>query len=227
MAQILLQLSQPSVACIGSFSETAEFEWSATERPLTFNANELMQTGDVPGDRLPKQTFRTASSYYSALANMHLDHLSAQHNDAVESEEDCRRKYVARHLFCRLATEGQLDSFPEFENGPFKLFCEDLRPTNVLLTENDMLAGVVDWEFTTSSPAGFAFSFPCWLLLEHPNKCPLGIDEWEKEYVPRLETFLRVLDRTERDAITRGTLRDDQILSSRMRRSWGIRSVLD
>ena len=139
--------------------------WSVTERPLAFNANELVQLGDVPFDRLPKYTFSTASSYYSALADMHLEHLSAQHNDAVKSEDDCRRKYVARHLFRKLASERRLDSHPEFEEGPFKLFCDDLRPTSVLMTEGDAIAGVIDWEFTFAAPAAFAFSPPWWLLL--------------------------------------------------------------
>jgi hypothetical protein len=220
MAEILLQLSRPSLPRIGSFSETGEFEWSITERPLTFNANELVQVGDVSFDRLPTQTFSTASSYYSALADMNLEHLTAQHNDAVESEDDCRRKYVARHLFRNLASEGRLDHFPEFENGPFKLFCEDLRPTNVLVTEADTVAGVIDLEFTFAAPAGFAFSPPWWLLLEHPNKWPWGMDDWEKEYVLRLETFLKVLKIKEQEAIDRGILQKDQILSDKMRKSW-------
>lgn len=213
-------MSLPSLPRIGSFSETSEFEWSVTERPLTFNTNELAQLGDVPFDRLPTHTFSTASSYYSALADMHLEHLSVQHNDAVESEDDCRRKYVARHLFRKLASERRLDHHPEFEEGPFKLFCDDLRPTNVLMTDGDAVAGVIDLEFTFAAPAAFAFSPPWWLLLEHPDKWPWGMDDWEKNYGRRLNTFLKALEIKEKEATERGTLRGDQILSGRMRRSW-------
>ncbi|GAB7357352.1 hypothetical protein MBLNU459_g8300t1 [Dothideomycetes sp. NU459] len=220
MAQILLQLSKSALPQIGSFSETGEFEWAVTERPMTFNANELVQMGGVTQSQLPTHAFPTASSYYSALADMHLEHLSAQYNDAVESEDDCRRKYVARHLFRKLASDGRLDHFPEFEHGPFKIFCEDLRPNNVLLTESNTVAGVVDWEFTISAPAGFSFSPPWWLLIERPEKWPWGIDKWEKEYSKRLPTFLKVLEAAELDAIKRGTLRADQTLSDRMRTSW-------
>jgi hypothetical protein len=40
--------------------------------------------------------------------------------------------------------------------GPFKIWCDDLRPANVLLNENMQIVGVVDWEFTYAAPAEFS-----------------------------------------------------------------------
>ena len=220
MAQILLKLSRPSLPRIGSFSEVDEFEWAETERPVTYNANNVVLLGGVLPDRLPSGTFSTASSYYSALADLHLEHLSAHHNDAVQDEHDCRGEYIARQLFRNLAAEKRLDTFPEYEHGPFKLYCEDLRPECVLLTESNTVAGVVDWEFTISAPASFAYSPPWWLLIERPTGWPWKLDKWEKEYVPRLHTFLDILKRQEDEAIAAGRMTDAERLSNRMRRIW-------
>lgn len=44
-----------------------------------------------------------------------------------------RRKYIARHLFRKLAKDRRLTSSSNHDDGPFKLWCDDLRPANVLL----------------------------------------------------------------------------------------------
>lgn len=52
----------------------------------------------------------------------------------MESVDDCRRKYLVQYLFRKLAREKRLIN-PLFEKGPFKIWCDDLRPANVLLNE--------------------------------------------------------------------------------------------
>ena len=140
--------------------------------PITYNANLVVHLGGVLPEQLPHSTFDIASSYCIALVDLHIEHLAAQHNDAVPDEDDCRRNYVAHRLFRKLAVEGKLDTFPRHDHGPFRLYCDDLRPDNVLLTNSNTVAGVVDLEFTIAAPAGFAYSPPLCLLLEHPTKCP-------------------------------------------------------
>jgi hypothetical protein len=88
MADIILQLSKPSfseIGCIAKASEDDESDdsWIVKHRPLTFNMDELVQLGDVDPGLLPQHTFKTASSYYQALAEMHMTHLSSQRNDAI------------------------------------------------------------------------------------------------------------------------------------------------
>lgn len=70
-------------------------EWTVTHRALTINMNELVQLGGVPQYLLPQDTFKTASTYFLSLAEVHMTHLLSQGNDAVGSEGDCRRKYIA------------------------------------------------------------------------------------------------------------------------------------
>ena len=98
------------------------------------NMNELVRLGGLPQSKLPDTTFSTTSCYLEALADLNIEHLVHQRNDAVESADDCRRKFVARQLFRKLAREKRLIDSP-FEQGPFKIWCDDLRPGNVLLYE--------------------------------------------------------------------------------------------
>lgn len=138
----------------------------------------------------------------------------------IESEEDCRRKYVARQLFRKLASESRLSNRDLPDPGSFKLFCDDLRPTNILLDDDMRIVAVIDWEFTYAAPADFAYSPPWWLLLEMPEEWPGGISDWVATYEPRLETFLRVLKAREDAHVLNGTMTEAHRLSERMRKSW-------
>ncbi|QKX62131.1 uncharacterized protein TRUGW13939_09288 [Talaromyces rugulosus] len=199
MADILLQFSRKSFDQIGSITnnEEGDFddEWVASHRPLTINMNELVQLADFPAHLLPQTTFKTASAYFLALAEMNMTHLSIQRNDAIDSAEDCRRKYIARCLFRKLARENRLCSY---DNGPFKLVCDDFRPTNVLANSEYgyKVVGAIDWEFAYTAPAEFAYSPPAWLLLEQE------------------------IEKRETESIKRGIMSEDDCLSQRMRESW-------
>lgn len=222
MADIMLQVSRHSfteIGCITKANEDDEFDdtWIVKHRPLTFNMNELVQLGGVTPEQLPREPFMTASSYYQALAEMHMIHLSSQCNDAIESAEDCRQKYIARCLFRKITREYQLC---EDEDGPFKLFCDDLRPGNVLAGVNHQMTGVIDWEFTYAAPTAFAYSPPFWLLLELPEFWDDGLDDWTQKYETVLPTFLKVLKEKEQAAIDRGTLKKSDRLSGHMLESW-------
>ncbi|KAL3418436.1 phosphotransferase family protein [Phlyctema vagabunda] len=220
MAAVLLHLSRPGFAQIGSLEELEDGDWSVTERPMTFNMNELVSLGNFPPAKLPSDVFQTSSSYFRALADTNLVHLSTQRNDAIESAEDCRRKYVARHLFRKIVSDGQFPSPPQPETKPFKLFCDDFRPSNVLVDEECKIVGVIDWEFSYVAPAEYSYSPPWWLLIESPEEWLGGISDWVKEYEPRLRTFLGALKEREDIMIKDGTLREDQRLSFRMKSSW-------
>ncbi|EEP81055.1 predicted protein [Uncinocarpus reesii 1704] len=222
MSDILLQMHKPSfsrIGCIGREDEDDDFDdvWTARYRPLTLNMNELVQMGNLPRNLLPQSTFETASSYYLALAEMHMDHLQYQRNDAIHSAEDCRQKYIARCLFRKLARERRLC---KYDHGPFKLFCDDFRPANVLADAEFRVTGAVDWEFTYAAPAEFARSPPFWLLLELPEYWPEGLDDWTQKYERRLKTFLEALQEKEEHAIRRGIITENDRLSRYMKESW-------
>ncbi|KAJ5253051.1 hypothetical protein N7489_003461 [Penicillium chrysogenum] len=221
MAGILLQLSAPSLPRIGSLSQTDDFTWEVTRRPLSMNMNELVRLGGLPRSKLPNlyTTFDTSSSYMEALAELNINHLVHQRNDSVDSTDDCRRKFVARQLFRKLARDKRLTN-PLLDQGPFKIWCDDLRPANVLLQENMHIAGVVDWEFTYAAPTEFSYAPPWWLLIEKPEFWPKGLEDWTISFDARLKTFIRAMKNREDIAIQQNRLREDQRLSGPMNESW-------
>ncbi|KND87285.1 hypothetical protein TOPH_08061 [Tolypocladium ophioglossoides CBS 100239] len=165
------------------------------------------------------RTFADSSECHSVLADMHLQQLSFQRNQAIESPADCRKNYIARQLFRKLAAEGRLAD-REFRQGPSKLWCDDLRPANVLVNKEHQVAAVIEWEFSYAAPAKFLFSPPWWLLLTAPEDWKAGLDDWAAHYEPRLFAFLRALEAKEKELIIAGHLKESEILSPRMRESW-------
>ncbi|KAJ5587618.1 uncharacterized protein N7459_003383 [Penicillium hispanicum] len=217
LAKTLLQLSKPDFPRIGSLNQVDDFSWEVASRPLSMNMNELVRLGTLPRSKLPSLdgTFNTASSYIETLAQLNIQHLLHQRNDAVHSADDCRRKFVARQLFYKLARDKKL-SLPDYENGPFKLWCDDFRPANVLLNEDMHIAGVVDWEFTYAAPVEFSYAPPWWLLIEKPEYWSRGIEDWTQVFDRRLKTLLAAMRHCEDMDVQHGQRR----LSDQMQRSW-------
>ena len=152
-------------------------------------------------------------------------HLTFQHNDAIDSEDDARDKYVAHYLLRKLAREkrlaagfGNRDGNGKQEN--FKLWCEDLRPSNVLVDKDLRVVGVIDWEFTYSAPAQFSSDPPWWLLLRAPDNWDIGYEDWSREYEKRLGLFLQVMKIEE----AKMSIHQTSPLSTRMRQSWDDRT---
>jgi hypothetical protein len=167
MVRMLLQLSQLSFHQNGSIEEV-NGKWEVTDRLLAFNMNELVQMANFLPQKLPSTTFYSSSDYFRALTDTHLTHLSTQHNDTIDSVEDCRSGYVARLLLRKLAyescleteirtkmasylTRNTLDLYPK----PFKLFCDDFRPSNVLLDAECNVVAVIDCEFKYATPVEY------------------------------------------------------------------------
>jgi hypothetical protein len=122
LAKTLLQLSRPEFCKIGSLVQVDDFSWEVARRPLSMNMNELVRLGTLPRSQLPlvDTTFKTTCSYIEALAQLNIQHLAYQRNDAIHSADDCCRKFIARQLFYKLARDKKLFS-PRDDNGPFKL----------------------------------------------------------------------------------------------------------
>ncbi|KAF2457689.1 hypothetical protein BDY21DRAFT_415169 [Lineolata rhizophorae] len=76
------------------------------------------------------------------------------------------KNYVARCLSLRLTRQ-----IPT-ETGLFRLFRNNLRPSNALVSGSDLtVTGVIDWGFTYIAPAEFTHTAPWWLLFESPEAC--------------------------------------------------------
>lgn len=230
MANIVLQLSNLTFPRIGSLDEDKEGHISVIGRPLIQNMNSMLEFSSVSPTLLPSRLYQTSKEWYSALADMHLAQLTFQQNDAVEDEDDARDRYVARQLFRQLASDGRLESEFEVDNHDneplFRLYSEDLRPTNVLIDKDDCVVGVIDWEFAYAAPVQFSYDPPWWLLLKGPEFWSGGYKAWMAAYEPRLKTFLRLLESEEKSMLASGMINlstsssQGLSLSQRMRKSW-------
>ncbi|RGP63746.1 phosphotransferase [Fusarium sporotrichioides] len=234
---IVLQLFKPAFSRIGSLSQVDNGGYLVAGRPITQNMNSMIQLANIPKVVLPapQQTYESADSWYTALAEMHMAQLIFQHNDLVRSENDCRNKFVARSLFYYLAKQGRLSIFGFVEDNwsaqsrtkkstcpapkgsdDFRLWCDDFRPVNLLVDQEDDIVAAIDWEFTYTAPTQFSLDPPWWLLLEAPEMWSSGIENWADVYGDRLKTWLLTMEDTECAAAEPPTLK----LSSYMRESW-------
>ncbi|KAL1389312.1 hypothetical protein HDK64DRAFT_298211 [Phyllosticta capitalensis] len=225
MAEVLVQLSVPTEERIGALSQVEEDEWVVDKAPLTLDSSTLVQLGTLPRSKTLSGTFDNSASYFEALADIKIQHLIHQRNDAINGSDDCRRKYVARQLFQKLARENKL-AWPTTPSSrpKFRLFNDDFRPTNVLAVTGGkrdfVVSGVVDWEWTYFAPPEFTYSPPWWLLIARPDSWPKGLDDWAVKYEQALPTFLDELRKVEDDYIARSRLEEGDRLSDRMRECW-------
>lgn len=212
-ANVLLDLSRLDFDAIGSPQQIDDDSWRITGRPLTRRMNELVATGGCRRADLPQSVFTSTPEYFVALAQLHITHLASQQHGAYSDELDCTQKYVARLLFRKLMA-GRVPS-----RDKFKLWCDDFRPTNILLRGED-IAGVIDWEFAYAAPAEFSCAPPWWLLLQRPENWEAGWSDWKDKYENALVTFLKAMTEAEDAAIASERLTEEQRLSQKMRESW-------
>jgi hypothetical protein len=218
LANYILQISQLDFPRIGAISKDhVSNTWSITRRPLTYNMNELATSTGYPIDQFPTTLFDCASDYFRSVASQHLIHLRTQQNLA-NNVEDAQRRFIARHRFVQLIPKYCID-----DAGPFKVFCDDMQPSNMLVDPDTLrITALLDFEFTNTMPAQFVYDPPWWLLL-------LGPDIWLERYsmkeflacyVPRMEQFLRALERVETKLTSTKEQSEELRLSARMRDSW-------
>lgn len=230
LAEIVIELSQLDFDAVGGITKNPETnEWLATERPFTYNMNELATVvSKYPLETFPTAPFRTTQQFLEYLSDENLTHFRVQRNLARDAE-NAKWRLIARQKFRQLISKYCVDN-----DGPFKLFCENLQPSNMLADpETFKIHVILDWEFTLAMPAQFAYYPPWWLILKGPDRYieKYNLSEFVAQYEPKLQQFLRALERVEARSSMTGPK-----LSNRMRESWesgrfwfdyGIRKSLD
>lgn len=183
MAAVILELSKHEFDSIGAL-EGNERGFFIAKRPFTFNMNELMVSANLPEEVFPSHTFRSVTDYFQTLALQHFSHLRLQQRDAVSSKEDCRKKFTARCLFLDITKK----LCTEDSQGPFRLYCDDLCPSNVLIDFDTFhVSGVIDLEF--AAPAEFTWVASWWILLQTSEDWEGDLNLFLTRYIPRLRAF--------------------------------------
>ncbi|GCB23217.1 hypothetical protein AAWM_06102 [Aspergillus awamori] len=220
MARVLLELWKLDFDCIGSLgSDQVTGKPQVTKRPLTLAMNELVRTCGLK-DLTPPRTYTSSTDYIVSLLELQSNHLRQQRNSIYDAM-DCREKYACRHLMKASA----LNFLSHEDNyGPFKLFCDDFCPGNVLVNDSLQITGIIDWEFCYAAPAQFAGSIPWWLLLERPHRIIYnsGVNAFFDEFLPKADLFLRCMEAKETE---QGINPSEYNLSARMRQSIQDRSA--
>lgn len=219
LADFAMQILKLNFNRIGAISKNPTSNiWSVIERPLTYSMNELVTSAGYPIDQFPTWTFECVSDYLRTLTNEHMIHLRTQRN-LVCGPVSAKELYIARHLFAKLIPQYCIDDY-----GPFKLFCDDLRPQNMLVDPDTLrITAVLDLEFTNAMPAQFAYDPPWWLLLVGPEtwlQRGRTMEAFVAAYKPRMEQFVRAIERAEARSEAMGAHDGKRSLSSLMRESW-------
>ncbi len=211
MAWCLLELARPTFPRIGSLLEV-DGSVQVAGRPLTLNNGQHDAARQHPAVRSARRgrdlrdgrrVVRGAGRYARGPAR-----LSAQRPRFVA--DDCRNKYVSRQLFRQLARQGRLSTFGFVDDdwsahgrttrpkclapdgsGLFRMYCDDYRPSNVLVGPDDDIAAVIDWEYAYAAPTQFALDPPWWLLFERPEIWEPSIGEWSTAYEPQIADVAR------------------------------------
>ena len=227
LADYVLQISRLEFPLIGAISKDDSGAWAVTRRPLTYDMNELATgtgypTDQLPTDHLASEPYHHTRDFFDSIARQRLLHLDSQRN-LIKDEADVLRRFIARHRFKQLIPKYCIDNN---DAGPFKVFCDDMQPANMLINpETLQITALLDFEFTNSMPAQFTYDPPWWLLLRGPDlwiDLHDNLDEFLSRYVPRMEQFLRALEKVEDKsaAVGNGGLEKEPRLSARMRDSW-------
>ncbi|APA05484.1 hypothetical protein SS1G_09912 [Sclerotinia sclerotiorum 1980 UF-70] len=216
MTNIVLDMSKPEFNRIGCLVRTDEGEYTVGRRPLSIRLSEFSISANLAPEHLTNSTFTSSVEYFDLLAQQHLDQLRYQQNDVIEDELDCKKKYVSRCLFRRVIRQ----VCAEYSNEPFRLLCDDFRPSNALANmERFQISAVVDLEFSYAAPSEFTYAAPWWLLLQGPEDWEEDLNEFLTRYKPRLELFLSALRECEEEQMKNGKLLESQRLSTRMEQS--------
>ncbi|KAL3465199.1 hypothetical protein BJX64DRAFT_297583 [Aspergillus heterothallicus] len=220
MAEVALRLSLLEFDYIGALMQFPQGIRVAT-RPYTFSMNELVRNCGLLPDAFTYNRYTSSRSYFEHLANEHIEHIRTKVNFIVDDDYDCRRKITARFLFLNLVKDKlQLEN----DNGPFRLYCDDFRPANVLVTRASFttppkLSGVIDWEFAYAAPAEFTSVAPWWLLAQNPSEWSVCLAGMMLDFEPRLEIFLEAMRECEDKLIHEQVMTEAQRLSHRMKAS--------
>lgn len=215
VAGVLVQLWSLEFDKIGSLDfDSINNAWEINRRPLTLGMNELVRHGGIPPEDLGSGFFTSSLDYFHHLSNLRSLHLRKQKN-SIDDSRDCRQKYTCRYLL-----KSVIPFFADDVNGPFKLFCDDLSPGNILFDPRSFkITGIIDWEFCYAAPSQFLASPPSWLLLKHPDHWveDSGLDSFMNSYIPKFELLVHAIEVQEKSYPSIGTA--NKQLSQSMRQS--------
>ncbi|KAG9675987.1 hypothetical protein KCU99_g5853, partial [Aureobasidium melanogenum] len=218
MADILLELASTDFNKIGSLTMSKDNNqptWSIVTRPLTIKMNEIESDDYVVVDDHTTPPFDNATDYMEHLLQQSTKHLYDQRN-SIEDAEDARREFIVRRRMQALLPYFR----SRYDSGPFKLYCDDIHPRNILVDSNTyQITAVIDWEWTYTAPQDFSYTIPSWLILEKPSA---WIESSKTKFKKQTMLFTQALEEAERkrEQSLSPELLDEGRMSTAMRKSF-------
>ncbi|KAF4414802.1 Protein kinase-like domain protein, partial [Fusarium austroafricanum] len=152
IAQFILELSRLEFPRIGAIApDHSSGKWNVVGRPLTYDMNEVVTAGGCsPTEVTLNKSFDSAQDFFQACTEFFQKHLEVQRN--ISGDDDVAwKQFVARQCLAKLVPKFTID-----HSGPFRLFCDDFRPSNMLIDpKTHRIVAVFDFEFTNAMPAQF------------------------------------------------------------------------
>ncbi|KAL4915717.1 hypothetical protein BDW62DRAFT_212561 [Aspergillus aurantiobrunneus] len=191
MANFMLQLfNNINFPHTGSLP-TPTTGFSAPVRPLSWKVHDILQSGGG---------FPTAGEYFRYT--MWQDEQQLQHQpNSVTVEQNGGSRFASLKILQSMMP-GMVNE--KYDQGPFKLICDDLSPANVIVrSQHDLtIVGVVGLEWVYAGPAQLFASAPWWLLLDRPVN-----EDWDfvagetpevsSRYFRHLDMFKQILNEEE------------------------------
>lgn len=166
MADISLQLYSLTSDRIGSLDILDNGEYAVNSGPLPHSLVNHVVNCSVPVSVLAPRdrTYSSSRDYLADAMNMQVAEILFMNGKFFDSATDCRNKFVARHLTRNVVRERQKEEQVDQTCEIFRMWGDDFRPDNVLLDENGVVVGVIDWEYTYFAPETYHLNSPWWLL---------------------------------------------------------------
>jgi hypothetical protein len=152
LASFMLELSRLEFLCIRALSKDAvSGEWAVTEPPLTYDINKVVSFAGFLAEHFTTMpVFNCLSNYFAARVQCLQIHLETQHTVAYNAKDITWGRYVARHCFAKLILTYDMIN----NTRPHRLFCDNMRPLNMLINPETMeITALLDLEFTNVMPA--------------------------------------------------------------------------
>ena len=213
LSRIILSLGRIPLARIGSFTLDNEGVLSLTNRPLTFQLQDL-ENGGIPTNIARNDTYTAVEPYIYDLLAYHDSRLRHQPN-SINNVPDCRAQMAAitqmravlPHFISR-----------NLRNGPFLFTLTDIHQSNIFVDEEWHIKYLIDLEWACSRPIEMQ-NPPYWLTnqsVDHLTGKDLS------EYNEVREEFMEAFEHEEK-LQNRGKqyiAKDDLIRARTMRKAW-------
>ncbi|KAJ5775788.1 uncharacterized protein N7511_000799 [Penicillium nucicola] len=195
IAQFMVQIFNIDFDQIGNLP-TPKIKYRTPRRPLTWKAHEILRGGGVNTFDDHKEAFSTSGEYFQYINGQDWQQLRLQPN-SISGPWSGISVYASLKILESLIPEL---THSAYEQGPFKLICDDFGPANMIVRSKEDLTiiGVVDLEWVYAGPAQLFGSAPWWLLLDRPVNKAWDFEDGKapkatERYFKCLEIFQRVL----------------------------------